>query len=410
MRIHSTFFPRLAAASALALLLASSPAAAAYNEAALSFNGSSQYGHAAVIPVDMENVEMSAWVRWAGPAGVPDTTQMLFYNGNSSCGGWGVLIDDASGQILILVGGINIIGTDASLRFGRWQHLVVSRRDNAYTLLLDGIPLAVHGADGPYPLGTCLPDEFLVGAGSNGPASSGFKGSIAEVLVGTANPATNVANWPFDECAGSLATDTHGLVMELEGNPLWACGTPQDEVAALVDEIEALIAGGTLPSNKAKPLITKLEQVSAKLAGEQTADACDQLGALINQLNAYVNNGNLTAVQGQELIDATNTLKVNIGCEPPCPCNDPAVAPFFFNFVDGSTPIEFCSTSFQDGANGIIVGNPSLNALSFEVQPGQWVCGGFPVFGLPISPEQGQACANLLEQAANSQGVTCQSL
>lgn len=408
MRILSTFFPRLAMASALALLLASS-AAATHNEAALGFNGFSQYGHAATIPVSMENVEMSAWVRWAGFAGVPDTAQAIFYNGDSSCDGWGVLANDATGQIQILVGGINVIETDASLSAGRWQHLIVSRSNNAYTLLLDGVSRAVHGADGPSPLGSCSPGEFLVAAGSDGPANSGFRGAIAEVLVGTANPATNVANWPFDECGGSLATDTHGLVMELEGSPLWACGTPQDEIAAIVDDIEALIAGGTLASNKANPLITKLEQVIGKVEGGQTAAACDQLGAFINQVKAYINNGNLTAVQGQELIDTTNALKVNLGCELPCPCNDPAVSPLFAATIAGRTNIESCYRVPFLFTGGFIL-DIEGDLLAFSVQAeDQWFCGATDDEGpLLLSPEVGQACSDLLRQAANSQGVICQ--
>jgi CSLREA domain-containing protein len=93
-----------------------------------------------------------------------------------------------------------------------------------------------------------------------------------------------------------------------------AAATPEDQIAALIAEIEALVAGGDLAGNKANPLIGKLEQVLAKLEGEQTAAACGQLGAFINQVNAYISNGTLTAAEGQALIDAVNAVRADIGC------------------------------------------------------------------------------------------------
>lgn len=90
--------------------------------------------------------------------------------------------------------------------------------------------------------------------------------------------------------------------------------TPQDQVAALIAEIDALVTGGTLAPNKANPLLTKLNQALDKLDAGQTSQACGQLGAFINQVNAYIRNGNLTSAQGEALIDATNALRADIGC------------------------------------------------------------------------------------------------
>lgn len=90
--------------------------------------------------------------------------------------------------------------------------------------------------------------------------------------------------------------------------------TPEEQITATIDEIEALIAEGTLTSNKANPLIQKLEGAAAKLDAGNVGAACNQLGAFINQVNAYIGNGTLTAAQGQELIDSTNTIRTNIGC------------------------------------------------------------------------------------------------
>ncbi len=90
--------------------------------------------------------------------------------------------------------------------------------------------------------------------------------------------------------------------------------TPEEQIAALIAEIEALVAEGELAANKANPLITKLEQVANSLEGEQTSAACGQLGSFINQVNAYIGAGTLTAGQGQTLIDAANDIRADIGC------------------------------------------------------------------------------------------------
>ena len=74
------------------------------------------------------------------------------------------------------------------------------------------------------------------------------------------------------------------------------------------------LTAGTLTQSQGSALINKLNQVIAKLDGGQTNAACGQLGSFINQVNAFINNGSLTAAQGQTLINAANALKTSIGC------------------------------------------------------------------------------------------------
>ena len=97
----------------------------------------------------------------------------------------------------------------------------------------------------------------------------------------------------------------------------------------------------------------------------------------------------------------------DLPCEVTCPCNDPGL-PFFADFVSGQIPIIQCVTGPFGATGGIGVftqaGVPP--AASFPVDDDQWICGVF-LFGLPITPAQGQYCAQLLEQAANSQNVSC---
>lgn len=157
----------------------------------------------------------------------------------------------------------------------------------------------------------------------NGPGDLSGVAPLLGPLANNGGPTDThalLAGSPAIDAGGTcLATDQRGVtrpqgpacdIGAFEAAPL----TPQDQIEALIAEINALVTGGTLAPNKANPLITKLEKVIDKLDGGQTSAACGQLGAFINQVNAYIGNGTLTAAQGQALIDATNALRADIGC------------------------------------------------------------------------------------------------
>jgi len=90
--------------------------------------------------------------------------------------------------------------------------------------------------------------------------------------------------------------------------------TPQDQITALIAQVQALVTAGTLAQNQADQLIHKLQTVLNMLGKNNNNPACNQLGAFINHVQAFINNGSLTAAQGQALIDAANATKTNIGC------------------------------------------------------------------------------------------------
>jgi hypothetical protein len=97
----------------------------------------------------------------------------------------------------------------------------------------------------------------------------------------------------------------------------------------------------------------------------------------------------------------------DLPCDASCPCV--GAGGTFDAVLAGQVQIQSC---VQVGS-GVVILDPTdpndIAALSV-ILDGQWSCG--TVAGgedLPISPEQGQFCAQLLEQAANSQGVTCTS-
>jgi uncharacterized delta-60 repeat protein len=144
-------------------------------------------------------------------------------------------------------------------------------------------------------------------------------GGIVTTAVGTASNAYAVAAQADGKVVaagfGNIGPPFSGIsdfaVVRYEGT---VAQTPADQVASLIADIEALIAGGDLAANKAAPLLNKLDQILAKLAGGETGAACGQLSAFSNQVNAYVNSGTLTAAEGQSLLDAVNALRSDLGC------------------------------------------------------------------------------------------------
>ena len=61
-------------------------------------------------------------------------------------------------------------------------------------------------------------------------------------------------------------------------------------------------------------LIDKLNQIITKLNNGQTAQACLQLTAFINQVNGLISDKTLSPAIGQSLITAANNIKANVGC------------------------------------------------------------------------------------------------
>jgi YVTN family beta-propeller protein len=87
-----------------------------------------------------------------------------------------------------------------------------------------------------------------------------------------------------------------------------------DPIESLIDQVEALTAGGALTQDQRAGLMDKIQEVSAKLDAGQTAAACNQLSSFINQVNGFISSGTLTSTQGEPLLDTANALKIKLGC------------------------------------------------------------------------------------------------
>jgi predicted extracellular nuclease len=81
-----------------------------------------------------------------------------------------------------------------------------------------------------------------------------------------------------------------------------------EQVKELIDDVQALVDDGSLNGGQGNALTSKLENVLAKLAKGNTNAAANQLGAFINQIEAYVNGGILTSEQVEPLITSASLL------------------------------------------------------------------------------------------------------
>ena len=145
-----------------------------------------------------------------------------------------------------------------------------------------------------------------------------------------ANPlfvsASNLHVQPGSPCidAGNNAALPANVTTDLAGAPRIQGGgvdmgayegtiTPQQQTRQLVSQVQALVPG-TLTSGQALGLIAKLNQAIASLNAGDTASACNQMGAFINQVNGFINAGKLSAAQGASLIQAARSIRTSIGC------------------------------------------------------------------------------------------------
>ena len=102
-----------------------------------------------------------------------------------------------------------------------------------------------------------------------------------------------VSNWrgdPFD-----------GIVQIAGFNP-----SPEDLLEDLAAELLALADAGSLNGGTLNALTSKLENILAKIDQDNINAATNQLQAFVNQVQALISSGNLTAGQGQPLISAAH--------------------------------------------------------------------------------------------------------
>ena len=81
--------------------------------------------------------------------------------------------------------------------------------------------------------------------------------------------------------------------------------TPEEQTQAILD---AILADEDLDGNAAGSLVSKLENVIAKLDKDNVGAAINQLQAFINQIQALIQSGQLAQQDGDLLIDAAQSV------------------------------------------------------------------------------------------------------
>ena len=139
-----------------------------------------------------------------------------------------------------------------------------------------------------------------------------------------------------DNCTGQETAQTEGLgsgstfpigttsetftVTDVAGNATSCTFTvkvlsPKEVADELIEQCEELIADGTPKQSQANGLINKLTRIIVKLdLAPPLKPACNQLKAFINQVEAFMNAGVLTAAEGDNLIDSAINAGKGAGC------------------------------------------------------------------------------------------------
>jgi hypothetical protein len=97
-------------------------------------------------------------------------------------------------------------------------------------------------------------------------------------------------------------------------NSIDPVATPSEAISGLINQIQSLVAAGTLNQGEGNSLIVKLEAGQASIGGGNTGAGCNQLEAFINEVEALIKSGRLTSLQGQPLIDLATTAQNGLNC------------------------------------------------------------------------------------------------
>ncbi|MCW3091618.1 MAG: inlA [Ferruginibacter sp.] len=189
---------------------------------ALNFSGTSA-GSRPILTNATDNITMEIWAKWnAGSAG---GNQILFYNGHTGNGGYGILTGP-TGILQILVGGLSYLVSSATLTVGIWQHVAIVRNAGTWSLYLNGTQFSVSSNTvNPRSPSTAAGNQTSIGYAQDG--GQRFFGALDEAKFWTnprstvqilsdmkecsATPAAGLtAYWSFNEGSGTTAADGSG--------------------------------------------------------------------------------------------------------------------------------------------------------------------------------------------------------
>ena len=132
------------------------------------------------------------------------------------------------------------------------------------------------------------------------PSLGDYDFALHEVQQTSSDPVVTTSTWDG-------ASDTF-MVPPRSTAVFVAKRAAEDQIELLIDDVEQLVDDGVLNEGQGNALISKLENVIAKIGKGQVVAAINQLEAFINQVNSLVDEGILTPEQGDALIAAAQDI------------------------------------------------------------------------------------------------------
>ncbi len=185
------------------------------------------------------------------------------------------------------------------------------------SLLPDPIEIAVESntsaptaaVDGPY--SGYLPDEQIAmsGAGSSDPDAGQtltYAWDFGDGATGTGVSVSHAYSAGGTYNVQLVVTDPLGLADTVTTTATVA--TPAEGVAEVEGLVQGLIDGGKVNNGNGKSLLSKLDGAIAALQNGQTNAGVNKLGAFLNELNAMVRSGRLSAADAAPLQDLVNRI------------------------------------------------------------------------------------------------------
>lgn len=104
---------------------------------------------------------------------------------------------------------------------------------------------------------------------------------------------------------GGAVVRRNTILFTVTNVSLSSAGTLLQQVIALT---------GHLQPNQVAGLVDKVNQIALKLSAGEVRAACNQLGALTNQIDGFIAGGQLLSADAQLLLNDVQTLRVALGC------------------------------------------------------------------------------------------------
>lgn len=190
--------------------------------------------------------------------------------------------------------------------------LVCSAPDEVQVIVVNREPIAKVTADKT----TVTVDETVVfdGSGSSDPDqqaltySWNFDDGWISPAVSPTHAFAAVGEYTVTlEVSDGLTSSEDEILITVEPGP-------RDRIVSLISEIRSLVTNDQLSPDRGAGLLTKLNDAITSLDNDQPRDACKQLSAFAKQVTASIKARKLDAQIGQELIQATTSIRTLIGC------------------------------------------------------------------------------------------------